>query len=252
MNVIFPMAGFGTRFLREGFTDPKPFVKVLGKTLLEWSIGSLGVDGTYHLVFRDDLPQHYVDLASHIIDTLGLGDSAYMYMTPPTKGALETAMVPFKHDIELDEPLIITNCDQYTPWHVDKFAATVAFGLREMDAVVTTYYHEHITIGKRYPYSFIKFDEDGRRAVEVAEKLAISTHSLNGIHFWREAKTFFESATAVLENADQYNTELYLSTVFNHMIQNGLKVGAYQMKQDEFCSLGTPDEIKKNVDFLRR
>lgn len=252
MNVIFPMAGYGTRFLREGFTEPKPFVRVLEKTLLEWSMGSLGIDGTYHLVFRDDLPQRYIDLASHIVDTLGLRDSAYMYLTPQTKGALETALVPFKYDLELDEPLIITNCDQYTPWNVNKFAATLESGLHEADAVVTTYYHEHIVLGKRYPYSFIKFDENGGQAVEVAEKIAISTHSLNGVHFWRKARTFFDSATFVVQNADSYNTELYLSTVFNDMIQKGLKIGAYQMEQDEFCSLGTPDEIKKNVDFLRR
>ena len=41
-----PMAGKGTRL--QGFDPyPKPLVKILGKTIVEWSIETLGIEGNY-------------------------------------------------------------------------------------------------------------------------------------------------------------------------------------------------------------
>ena len=41
-----PMAGKGTR-LREYDSKPKPLVKLLGKTIVQWSIETLGLEGNY-------------------------------------------------------------------------------------------------------------------------------------------------------------------------------------------------------------
>src|SRR5262245_29861159 len=35
MQIIIPMAGLGERFTREGYTDPKPLLKVEGKPVIE-------------------------------------------------------------------------------------------------------------------------------------------------------------------------------------------------------------------------
>ena len=34
MNIIFPMAGMGTRLSKHGYKDPKPLIKILDKMLL--------------------------------------------------------------------------------------------------------------------------------------------------------------------------------------------------------------------------
>ena len=42
MNILFPIAGLGTRFKKSGYIDPKPFINFRGKPLLEF--------GNYHLL----------------------------------------------------------------------------------------------------------------------------------------------------------------------------------------------------------
>ena len=38
MNIFIPLGGLGTRFQKQGFVRPKPFVRVLGKAMLSWVI----------------------------------------------------------------------------------------------------------------------------------------------------------------------------------------------------------------------
>jgi choline kinase len=43
LNIVIPLAGVGSRFLREGYWRPKPFVKALGKELVVWLIENLAL-----------------------------------------------------------------------------------------------------------------------------------------------------------------------------------------------------------------
>lgn len=52
MNIVIPMAGLGTRFSNEGFNLPKPLIETNGKTLIEHSISTLGVEGRYIFITR--------------------------------------------------------------------------------------------------------------------------------------------------------------------------------------------------------
>ena len=47
MNIVIPMAGLGSRFQNAGVTTPKPLIVVNGKTLIEHSVDSIGIDGKY-------------------------------------------------------------------------------------------------------------------------------------------------------------------------------------------------------------
>ena len=41
MNVMVPLGGIGSRFQKEGYKYPKPFVRVLGKEMILWVVDSL-------------------------------------------------------------------------------------------------------------------------------------------------------------------------------------------------------------------
>jgi len=43
MNIIIPLGGIGKRFSDNGYTKPKPLIKVLGKEVIFWLLDSLDV-----------------------------------------------------------------------------------------------------------------------------------------------------------------------------------------------------------------
>ena len=49
MNIVIPLAGRGSRFLKENIGYPKPLYKVLGKSVLEWSISTLNLPSKHCL-----------------------------------------------------------------------------------------------------------------------------------------------------------------------------------------------------------
>ena len=53
-----PMAGKGTR-LQSYDSYPKPLVKILGKTIVEWSIETLGLDGNYIFCCKEEHIKKY-------------------------------------------------------------------------------------------------------------------------------------------------------------------------------------------------
>ena len=52
MNILIPMAGAGSRFFKEGFKTIKPLIKVGGRTCIDWSVSTLGIDGNFIFVVQ--------------------------------------------------------------------------------------------------------------------------------------------------------------------------------------------------------
>ena len=54
MNIIIPLGGLGSRFQNEGYSRPKPFVRVLGKEMIRWVVDKLklGPDDALVIVFN--------------------------------------------------------------------------------------------------------------------------------------------------------------------------------------------------------
>jgi hypothetical protein len=78
----------------------------------------------------------------------------------------------------------------------------------------------------------------------VAEKQPISDNALIGVHYWRHAKDFFDSARMLLSDfRDQGYPECYVSVTYNYLIKNGAKIAPYFT--DGYYSLGTPDDLER-------
>ena len=53
MRVIISMAGLGSRFTNAGYKTHKPLIKVNNKSLIRYTVESLGINGDYVFVCRD-------------------------------------------------------------------------------------------------------------------------------------------------------------------------------------------------------
>lgn len=233
MNIVIPMAGLGTRFSNEGFNLPKPLIETNGKTLIEHSISTLGVEGKYIFITRKyDNPEHNILLTKRLKEIQP--NSIEIQLNEPTKGATETALAA-KQYIDNNEPLIITNCDQITDWDASKFNEFISNP--NIEGVVVTYPSSN-------PKNSFAVVEDNR-VIKLVEKQAVSDIALIGVHYWREGYMFVETAEMLLKDFEEEGRpECYISETYNYLIYTGAHIKNYHITANEYIPLGTPYDLK--------
>lgn len=233
MNIVIPMAGLGTRFSNEGFNLPKPLIETNGKTLIEHSISTLGVEGKYIFITRKyDNPEHNILLTKRLKEIQP--NSIEIQLNEPTKGATETALAA-KQYINNNEPLIITNCDQITDWDASKFNEFISNP--NIEGVVVTYPSSN-------PKNSFAVVEDNR-VIKLVEKQAVSDIALIGVHYWREGYMFVETAEMLLKDFEEEGRpECYISETYNYLIYTGANIKNYHITANEYIPLGTPYDLK--------
>jgi NDP-sugar pyrophosphorylase family protein len=227
MQILIPMAGRGSRFEKENYTLPKPLIPVNGKPMIFRAIESLGIYGSYYFIIRSG---QFEDLIKTTLKEC-CEFSTIIDIDYVTEGAACSALLCRDH-IDLEDELLMVNCDQIMHWNPDVALAE----LRKHDGSV-------VTIKSTDPkHSFIKLDSNGM-AIELAEKTLISDDALTGIHYWKKAKYFVDSADQMIEDNFRVNGEFYVAPTYNYMIKSGLKVGSYKLNNTEFYPVGTPYDL---------
>lgn len=244
------MAGRGKRLLDAGFTKAKPLVKVNNKTLAEHSITTLGIEHVFFLFitrpFENEADNE--ELLS-ILNNLGINFSVVHVKSGGHYGSAHSALyaqVFLKQKQLLDYPLIITNCDQIMDWDGSKFIDFV----KESDADGAVVLHK----SDNPKNSFAKIEDD--LITEIKEKTPISNNALVGIHYWKHARDFVESAQQLvafkkssMDQTTEYvlpNEEAYISETYNYLIKDGKKIYPYWLKDSEkFIPIGTPEDIER-------
>ena len=119
MKVLIPMAGEGSRFVKEGYTFPKPLIDVRGKPMIQKVVENLDFDCEYIFLVRKE----HIDAYAGIIDTLDRitnGRFKHVVVDGLTEGAACTALLA-EELINNDEDLLIANSDQYIEYEPENF-----------------------------------------------------------------------------------------------------------------------------------
>lgn len=229
------MAGKGSRFSEAGYDLPKPLIEVAGRTLAEISIQTLGLPD-WHFIFITrsfDNPEHNKMLTE--IFTKNCKSFAEVRIDDEHLGAAHSALYAEKYS-QIDEELILINCDQALRWDPELFLETVRS--EGVSGAVVLYKSD----SKNHSYA----EFHNNRIVRLAEKEVISNFALIGVHYWKKAKDFFDTARDLLSNyKDLGYKEAYVSLTYNYLVANK-PVMPYILHGDErYYSLGTP----RDVDF---
>lgn len=247
MNLIVPMAGNGFRFFDEGYLEPKPLLKLFGKPFFYWAVNSVLLKtGISQLVF--------VVLKAHV-DEFGIDECIRGYYPEAEivvlKEVLSGPSLSVLAGLELirnDEPVLINDCDH-------------AFGCRSffMEAgqdgmlLPPGYGGAIVTFASELPqYSYAMLDNFGE-VTGTIEKQVVSNRAICGAYLFSNASLFKSLLNSYSKNC-KYD-ELFISGLFNEMINNGLLVREYRV--DHHVSFGTPEEFKEvlkkysSEDFIR-
>jgi NDP-sugar pyrophosphorylase family protein len=221
MKVVIPMAGDGARFKEAGYDKPKPLIDVFGKPMYERVIDNLCAnDSEVVLITRQE----------HDIDS-------QVKVSEKTEGAACTVLLARDY-IDGDFPILIANCDQLLRWDVNHFLYVCES--QNLDACV-------VTFNSTNPHhSYVR--TKGGEVVEVAEKKVISDKAVAGIYWFKRGCDFVDYAAQMIDKDIRYNGEFYISPVLNELIQDGKKLGIYEIGVEDKVMLGTPCELQIFVD----
>jgi len=224
-----PMAGKGTR-LREYDSKPKPLVKLLGKTIVQWSIETLGLEGNYIFCCKKEHIEKYgIDEQLKKI----VPDCKIISINYQTKGSVES-ILEAANLINNEEELIISDADHYLVWDHEFFNNEIR--TKNIDGC-TMVFPEEYNLKKS---SFVKLDNQGF-VIAAAEKQLISKIATVGVHYFKKGSDFVKYANEVRSRRMEYKNEFFVTPIYNLFVQDKKKIITYPVKK--MWPLGSPDEV---------
>jgi len=233
INVVIPMAGLGSRFKKEGYEIPKPFLPVFGKPMFKRVIENIVPDSLLeraiiHIVARRD----QVDMFESLKDN----DAIHLHIVEKlTEGAACTVLT-LKEKINSDFPLVIANSDQYLEWSSNDFYRCLFHP--DFDGVISTF-EQPSPLDLRWSYAQINA---GGRVTKVAEKEYISPFATTGIYGWKHGSDFVLDCESMISRNIRVNNEFYVCPVYNLGIERGLNIRTHNCIK--MWGLGVPKDYE--------
>ncbi len=245
MQLVIPMSGLGSRFLRAGYDKPKPMIEVLGKPMIEWVLKMFPGEFDPIFICRKD----HIENTSMGETLRALKPNGKIISIEGAKLGPVDALLKAREFIEDSLPTIISYCDYYMHWDYLKFKEQI-FSL-DIDGAVPCYsgFHPHLIPIKNL-YACCNVDSENF-LTEIREKYSFTldkTKSLHspGVYYFRSGRLFKDFANKLMSQKDSLNGEYYVSMVYKHMVLEGLKVYC-PPNISHFCQWGTPQDLN---DFL--
>jgi len=235
VKILIPMAGEGSRFIKEGYTFPKPLIDVDGKPMIQAVVENLDFNNEYIFLVRKEHIEKYEGLVD-TLDRITNGRFQIVKVDSLTEGAACTALLAEEH-IDNDEDLLIANSDQIIDYSSQNFRMLKA--LSKCSGIVFTFNAVHPK------WSFIKTNSRGF-ATEVAEKRPISDIATCGIYWYRKGSDFVKYAKQMIEKNIRVNNEFYIAPVYNELIRDGKDLIPFYVH--EMWGIGTPEDLRRYLE----
>lgn len=226
--LALPMAGAGSRFSREGYDKPKPFISVNGKHMVEQAVRCLPKtdDVIYACLEGHESPGKKTVWINSVLDG-------------------QACTVEKIVDVcEQNTSILISACDNGVFYDTDKFLDLV--NDEKNDIIVWTYRNNYTSHLQPEAYSWVKCDCDGNISKVDVKKFTgdnpIEEYAITGTMFFRTKESFYESLKSLYLNDVRTNGEFYVDSMINEAIKLGYKVKNFEV--ENYICWGTPNDLK--------
>ncbi|WP_430428591.1 glycosyltransferase family 2 protein [Maribacter litoralis] len=238
VNIVIPMAGAGSRFSKEGYIKPKPFIDVMGKPMIVRVMENLSFPGAqYILIARKEHIEKEEKLIKEIQSNYNV---VFVPIESLTEGAACTVLYARKY-INNSEPLLMANSDQIVDFDLKDYILDCKN--KNVDGSILTFKD----LKKDPKWSFAKISEEGY-VTKVKEKEAISEYATVGLYYFSKGRDFVNSAIDMIIANDRSNNEFYTCPVYNYAIKEGKKIITYNIPQENMHGIGIPDDLNKFIE----
>ncbi len=240
INIVIPMAGMGSRFAKEGYAKPKPFIDVAGKPMICRVIDNLYYpNANYYLIARKEHLEAEAALVKEIETNY---NAKFIAIDKLTEGTACTVLYA-REVINNDMPLLIANSDQIVDCDIKAFIDECLSNKK--DGSILTFIDEELNP----KWSFARLDENNN-VIEVKEKKAISKYATVGIYLFSKGTTFVNGAIDMIINNDRVNNEFYTCPVYNYNIKDGLQISIYNIAETAMHGIGTPEDLNNYLEKI--
>ena len=227
-TLALPMAGAGSRFSKEGYTKPKPFIQVNGKNMVEQAVRCL--PKTDEVI--------YACLKGHKASSDNV-----VWIDEVLEGqACTTEKIVEKCDP--DNSILVSACDNGVFYDADKFLDLV--NDEDNDIIVWTYRNNYTSHLQPNAYSWVNCDSEGNvSSVDVKNftgENPVNEYAITGTMFFRTKEIFYRSLGSLYKNDNRTNGEFYVDSMLNEAIELGYKVKNFEI--DNYICWGTPNDLK--------
>ena len=253
MNVVIPMAGVGDRFLKVGYTAPKPLIKVNGKMIIEYILDMFSGEDEIVFICND---KHLEETNMREVLTALKPDCSIVSMPVHKYGPVYTVQVAYDY-INDDEEVIVSYCDNPYLWNREDFNKYVYN--KKLDGCVLSHtgFHPHTLNNTKMAFIKEKGDNTmprwgyGMSKVGLVEEIKekecytddpMNEHASTGTYYFRKGSYVKKYFDMMIEENINYNGEYFVTLAYNLLIRDGLRVGYYDTP---FATvMGTPEEVE--------
>ena len=241
INIVIPMAGQGSRFSQAGYKKPKPFIDVDGKPMIVRVLENLDYpDARYILIARKEHMEKEKELVEQIEKEF---NAIVIPIDKLTEGTACTVLYARKY-INNNEPLLIANSDQIVDMDIADFIDDCSDN--KLDGSILTFVDEF----KDPKWSFAKIDKNNL-VTKVKEKVVISEYATVGIYLFSKGEYFVNSTIDMIIENERVNGEFYTCPTYNYAIIEGFQIGIFNIEFKQMHGIGTPDDLKTYLEFIK-
>jgi choline kinase len=227
---LLPMAGAGSRFSKDGYQDPKPFIKVNGKDMLSQAVRCLPKteDTIYGCLKRDKT-------------IAPSGNVVWINDILPGQACTTERLVNVVNEYQ---SILISACDNGVFYNESKFLELV--NDISNDIIVWSYRNNYTSYYNPNMYSWLNVDDDQNiTSVDVkhfTRKNPLEEYAIVGTMFFRNKEIYLNSLEKLYDKNITTNGEFYIDNLLNESIALGYKVKNFEI--NEYICWGTPNDLK--------
>ncbi|MGG3662122.1 sugar phosphate nucleotidyltransferase [Bacillus gobiensis] len=234
-TIIIPMAGYGSRFIKEGYSEPKMLIRTAhnNASILEFAIQSFKekLEG-FRWVFVC-LKKHVQEwgLANKLYEIMGDEKHIIVTVDEVTNGQL-CSILKVSNWIDSQDILVIHNCDTY-------FMSDFKYMqyIHEYDGFIPVFKNNSTN------YSYVDVDSNNIASEVIEKQVTPSRYASVGTYIFKCGADFLRGADRVKILNERINDEFYVSSVYKHLINEGKLFKAELI--DGAWPIGTPEELQR-------